>query len=205
MGLETSLRMPLGDYHLLVGMIAPRRVVDATDTVQRVREVKSEAEIARIRATCRIAGAVFDAVPALVAETPRLDTVFRRFQAALLVGGADWVSYVAGGAGQGGYGDVISPAGARPLVPGDVLMLDTGAVRQGYFCDFDRNYAIGPPSDDVRRAHEALHVATDALIGALRPGMTARQAHALLAETLRAGGAELLSPRAPREMPVIEL
>jgi Xaa-Pro aminopeptidase len=26
---------------------------------------------------------------------------------------------------------------------GDVLMLDTGAVWDGYFCDYDRNFAIG--------------------------------------------------------------
>ena len=48
---------------------------------------------------------------------------------------------------------MISPADARPLEPGDVLMLDTGAVRDGYFCDFDRNYAIGPA--DRRRVPRA--------------------------------------------------
>ena len=49
MGPETNLRMPLSDYHTFLDRIAPRVVVDATATVQRVREIKSDAEIDRIR------------------------------------------------------------------------------------------------------------------------------------------------------------
>ena len=60
-------------------------------------------------------------------------TFFRAFQVALLEEGADWVSYVAGAAGPDGYTDVISPAEARRLQRGDVLMLDTGAVSRRLF------------------------------------------------------------------------
>ena len=56
--------------------------------------------------------------------------------------GADWVSYLAGVSEQGGYSDVISPAKDAPLVAGDVLMLDTGVVYDGYFCDYNRNFAV---------------------------------------------------------------
>ncbi|MDX1781543.1 MAG: Xaa-Pro peptidase family protein [Thalassovita sp.] len=190
MGLETSLRMPVADYARVTDRIAPRRFVDATDVVQRVREVKSEAEIDRIRAICRIADAAFDRVPDIVRDGPMLDRVFRQFQMALLAEGADWVSYTAGGAGQGGYGDVISPAAAVPLRPGDILMLDTGAVKDGYFCDFDRNFAIGKPADDARRAHEVLYDATDAALCDLRPGMCACDAHRILTGAIAAQGAE---------------
>jgi Xaa-Pro aminopeptidase len=189
MGLETHVRMPLADLRRLERRLAPRVLADGTAAVQRVREVKSEAEIEKIRATCHIAAAAFDRVPQIVAEAPRLDTIFRRFQAALLEGGADWVSYLAGGAGPGGYGDVISPAGPQALRAGDVLMLDTGAVRGGYFCDFDRNFSLGPPAAETARAQEALYAATEVALDRLRPGMTARDAHALLADALAARGA----------------
>ncbi|MCC0062799.1 MAG: aminopeptidase P family protein [Defluviimonas sp.] len=189
MGLETSLRMPLGDYLRLAARLAPRGLVDATDTIQRVREIKSEAEIAKIRAICGIADTAFEAVPAIVAETPRLDTVFRSFQMALLEAGADWVSYTAGGAGPGGYGDVISPAGPQVLRAGDLLMLDTGAVKDGYFCDFDRNFALGKPSPEVCRAQAALFAATEAALATLRPGMRASDAHRILTGALEKEGA----------------
>ncbi|WP_323034776.1 Xaa-Pro peptidase family protein [Pararhodobacter sp.] len=189
MGLETHLRMPLADYHQVVARLGSRQVVDGTSAVQRVREVKSEAEIDKIRATCQIADRVFARVPEFARAGTPLDQVFRDFQIALLSEGADWVSYTAGGAGQGGYGDVISPADTRPLQPGDILMLDTGAVREGYFCDFDRNYAVGDPGDVARRAHAALYAATDVALNTLRPGMTAQDLHRILTASLSAEGA----------------
>ncbi|WP_340161359.1 Xaa-Pro peptidase family protein [uncultured Hoeflea sp.] len=189
MGLESHLRMPVADFLRLQSRIAPRRFVDGTDAVYRVREIKSEAEIAKIRATCAVADAAFTRVPEFARLGVPLSQVFRDFQVALLQEGADWVSYVAGGAGPGGYGDVISPADDRPLQTGDVLMLDTGAVREGYFCDFDRNFAIGRAADDVRRAHAALFAATDEALVRLRPGMLARDLHRILAEALEREGA----------------
>ena len=189
MGLETQLRMPLGDYLRVTDALAPRRFVDATDVVQRVREIKSEAEIAKIRAACRVADAAFERVPEYAGPGKRLDQVFRDFQRVLLKEGADWVSYTAGGAGPGGYGDVISPAGPQVLMAGDVLMLDTGAVLDGYFCDFDRNYAIGAADAAAHRAHDALFAATEDVIARMRPGMVASDVHRILCDGLRAKGA----------------
>lgn len=190
MGLETQLRMPLADYDRVAAGIAPRRFVDGTGAVQRVREVKSAAEVEAIRASCAIAGRAFARVQEIAAPGRPLETVFRDFQAMLLQEGADWVSYLAGGAGPDGYADVISPASSDPLQDGDVLMLDTGTVRNGYFCDFDRNYAVGPASEAVRRTHAALWEATEDALASLRPGMLACDAHRLLSEALVRRGAE---------------
>ncbi|MDW4497971.1 Xaa-Pro peptidase family protein [Sulfitobacter sp. D35] len=188
-GPETQVRMPLTDFRKLESGLAPRKFVDATGVVCRVREVKSEAEIDRIRATCAVADRAFARVPEIAAPGRSLADVFRGFQIALLEEGADWVSYLAGGAGPEGYSDVISPADNRPLATGNVMMLDTGAVRDGYFCDFDRNFAIGLPSDAASRAHAALHAATEAALSALRPGLQARDVHRLLVDGLRDNGA----------------
>lgn len=186
---ETHLRMPLADHARLTRRLAPRAFVDATDVVRRVREVKSDAEVDRIRAACAVADRAFARVPELAGQGRTLAEVFRAFQIALLEEGADWVAYLAGGAGPDGYDDVISPADERVLQAGDVLMLDTGAVRDGYYCDFDRNFAIGHATDAVRRTHAALHAATETALEALRPGMRARDVHRLLKEGLCARGA----------------
>jgi Xaa-Pro aminopeptidase len=190
MGHETHLRMPLSDYERVRTRVAPREFVDATDVVRRVREVKSEAEIARIRAICGVADRAFDRVAEIAGTGVPLDRVFRVFQVALLQEGADWVPYLAGGAGPGGYGDVISPASGRALQAGDVLMLDTGAVKDGYFCDFDRNYAVGAPGDLARRAHATLYAATEAGLAAARPGAVAADLyHAMQTVIARDGDA----------------
>ena len=195
MGLETQLRAPLADFACVQRRIGDRKIVDGTDTLQRVREVKSDLEVAAIRESCAIAGRVFDRVPEFARAGVPLSQVFRDFQIALLQEGADWVSYVAGGAGPGGYGDVISPADDRPLQAGDVLMLDTGAVRNGYFCDFDRNYSVGPPDAETAKAQEALWQATEVAINELSPGMRACDVHTVLADALTDHGAQPLGGR----------
>jgi len=94
------------------------------------------------------------------------------------------VPYLAGGAGQEGYDDVISPATETPLVNGDVLMLDTGVVKAGYFCDFDRNWAIGYASDAVKQAYDKLYAATDAGLAAAHPGATASDVYQAIANVI---------------------
>jgi Xaa-Pro aminopeptidase len=120
-----------------------------------------------------IANRAFARVPEIAGEGVNLDEIFRQFQILCLEEGADWVPYLAGGADQGGYSDVISPARAVALRRGDVLMLDTGLVWDGYFCDFDRNWSVGPPSDAVGIAHETLCAAVDCAAEIARPGKSA--------------------------------
>lgn len=190
MGHETHLRMPLGDYARLRDTAQLLRFVDATAVLQTCQRVKSEAEIALIAKTCAAAGDAFDTVSEIAAAGRPLSAVFRDFQIALLRAGADWVPYLAGGAGPGGYADVISPAADRPLQAGDVLMLDTGAAIGGYFCDFDRNFAIGHAADDTRRAYDLLYAATEAGLEAAMPGATAADLFAAMHKVIaRAGDA----------------
>ncbi|MBR9763166.1 MAG: aminopeptidase P family protein [Rhodobacteraceae bacterium] len=171
-GLGTTLRMPYADQRRLEAGLAAqgRRIGGDGRLLERLRSVKSPAEITLVRATCACAGRAFARVPEIAAEGVPLSQVFRDFQALCLAEGADWVPYLAGAAAPGGYGDVISPADDRPLARGDVLMLDTGLIRQGYFCDFDRNFSLGPPLPEVARAHERLIEATQAAFALARPG-----------------------------------
>lgn len=187
MGQETSLRMPLADYAKLVEMTG-LNFINATAVVQRVREIKSEAELTKLRAVCGIAHQAFKRLPELISNSPYLDHVFRNFQSALLAEGADWVAYTAGAAGPGGYGDVIAPARHQALINGDVVMLDTGAVRDGYFCDFDRNVSIGPLDARTRKADLALYDAIDHVMVHIRPGMLACDVHALFYRFLDEAG-----------------
>jgi len=172
MGRESTLRMPLHDFQKLMPLLPKSQFSDCTRLVQRLRQVKSEAEIANIRDICGIASRSFAKAKTLFHEGQTLRDAFRVFKTNLLQEGADDVPYLVGGAGQGGYGDVISPPSDQRLMASDVLMLDTGATLKGYFCDFDRNFAIGTASDPVRAAHRALVEAVEAAVEVARPGKT---------------------------------
>jgi Xaa-Pro aminopeptidase len=171
-GPESHLRMPLADWALVQEGLQGRVTEDAGITA-RLRAVKSDPEIAKIAAACAVAGRAFDRVSEVAGEGVPLSHVFRDFQRLLLEEGADWVPYLAGGAGVDGYGDVISPATDAPLASGETLMLDTGAMLDGYFCDFDRNFAVGKVTPAVAEAHTRLVAAVDAAAGIAAPGATA--------------------------------
>lgn len=170
MGHETHLRMPLQDYARLGQAVA---LASDQGIMRTLRLVKSEPEIDKIRTACAIAGRAFDRVHEIARPGVPLSQVFREFQMLCLQEGADWVPYLAGGAGPLGYDDVISPASDMPLAAGDVLMLDTGLVFDGYFCDYDRNFGIGPVDACCRDGHRRLIEAVDAAMDIARPGATA--------------------------------
>ena len=173
-GHETFLRMPLGDWERLVQALPGLQLTDATALVQGLRMVKSAAEIEKLAHICTIGSATFDQVPKQISQGMPLEEVFRAFRREALAQGADDTPYLVGGAGPGGYADVISPPSRRPLQAGDILMLDTGATWDGYFCDFDRNFAIETADDAARRAYDVLWRATEAGLAAAQPGNSCR-------------------------------
>ena len=171
-GHETYLRMPLGDWERLIISLPGMQISDATDLVQGLRMVKSSAEIEKLQYICGIGSSAFSVVPEFVSVDMPLEDVFREFRRTAIGLGADDCPYLVGGADQGGYSDVISPPTHRPLQSGDILMMDTGCIWDGYFCDFDRNWAISQTDNRARRAYDVLWRATEAGIEAARPGNT---------------------------------
>lgn len=168
--MESHVRMPLASLYELRNALADRSLVSDTAITRRLRMVKSDAEVAKIAEAVRIGTRAFERVSEIAREGVSLAQVFRNFQRLCLEEGADWVPYLAGAAGSGGYGDVISPASETELARGDVLMLDTGLIRDGYFCDFDRNFALGVPTREVEAAHSRLVEATSAAFEISKPG-----------------------------------
>ncbi len=186
MGAESHLRMPLADWARVQAALSGT-VRDDARIVATLRAVKSEAEVAKISQACAIAGRAFARVDQIARKGVTVAQVFRDFQRLCLEEGADWVPYLAGGAGQGGYGDVISPAQDVPLASGDVLMLDTGLVWDGYFCDFDRNFSIGAPTAETQSAHARLIDAVESAAAIAREGTTAAQLFHAMDEIVTGG------------------
>jgi len=184
-GHETALRMPLADWERLQGKLSGLVTLDATAIVQKLRMVKSPAEIAKLARICQIGSATFARVPGIIHEGMPLDEVFRTFRIEALQQGADDVPYLVGGAEQGGYADVISPPAQRPLAAGDILMMDTGCSWDGYFCDFDRNWAITTADDTAKRAYDVLWRATEAGLAAAKPGATCRDLFHAMSAVIR--------------------
>ena len=162
--------------------------VDGSPTIWALRQVKSAAEIDRIRVACTIASDAYDEVTSMTKAGDTTRQAELALRTMLMQKGADHVPFIATAAGQGGYDQIIAGPGEHKLRKGDVLFHDIGCTYDGYFCDFDRNFAVGKISDDAKRIHEVLWLATEAGMKAARPGRTMQDVFHVMAKFLEDAG-----------------
>jgi Xaa-Pro dipeptidase len=168
-GDRSHLRMPLADF-IRLGREIAAEWRDATSLIETLHAIKSEREIVKIEHAAEIASHAFEQVPQFAGRGMSEIEIFRNFKMACLAFGCDDTAYLAGGAGTGGYEDIISPPARRTLSMGDVLMIDAGCRWDGYICDFNRNFVMGEPDEEVTEAYRIVHEALEAGIAAARPG-----------------------------------
>ena len=189
MGHESSLRMPLMDFKRLATELGGVEFVDGSAIVRELRSIKSEAEIDKIRFTCELTSAGFNALPtyASIGQTER--QICLQLKCDLLQRGADDSPYLIGASGFGGYDNIIMGPTDRKIASGDILIIDTGTTYDGYFCDFDRNFAFGDTTDEAKRAYAVVYEATEVGIRAARPGVTHSELCTAMWKVLENGGA----------------
>jgi Xaa-Pro aminopeptidase len=189
LGREMALRMPVIDFLALRDRLGGREIVDGSPCIWELRMVKSEAEIARLRFVCAIASDAYEAIAPKLAEGMTEREAARALRIDLLARGADAVPFLPAISGPGGVAQIVCGPGERRLAAGDVLFFDTGATHDGYFCDFDRLYAVGAIPDAAKRAHDAVWRATEAGIAAVRPGATTGDLFRAMMRVLEEAGA----------------
>ena len=162
--------------------------VDGSPCIWRIRMIKSAGEIDRIRHICEIASDAYAALPGKVHIGDTEREACRRLRIDIAVRGADATPFLPGISGPGGVPQIVCGPHDRILEKGDVLFIDTGSTYDGYFCDFDRNYALGPISDAARRAHDAIWLATEDGIAAAVPGATTSDVWRTMTKRLEAAG-----------------
>lgn len=187
LGREHSLRMPVVDFLALRDRLN-LELTDGSGCLWRIRMVKSQAEIDRIRHICALASAAYENLPSLVSATDTEREAARKLRIDLSARGADASPFLPCICGPGGVSQIVCGPGDRRFEPGDIVFFDTGSTFDGYFCDFDRNYAVGQVSDAALRAHDAMWLATEAGIAAVRPGATTDEVFAAMAKVIEDAG-----------------
>lgn len=189
LGIESHLRMPANDYRQLETELGDMELVDCAELMLNLCNIKSAAEVDKIRHICELTSDSFVALPGFVKTGQSEREILRSMRIDLLQRGADHTPYIVSASGQDGYGDIIMGPSDRVLDDGDILIIDTGTVYDGYFCDFDRNYAFGYASDKARRAYACVFESTEAGLLAARPGATTTDVWRAMWSVLETGGA----------------
>ncbi len=171
LGREMALRMPVNDF-LKLRTFINRPILDGSPALWEIRMVKTKSEIHRIGHICKLASKSYQDLSKNlnIGETER--DAARKLRIDLARRGADSTPFLPVVSGQGGVSQIVCGPTDRKLENGDILFIDTGSTYDGYFCDFDRNFAIGKISDQAMKVHDLLWKATEMGIAASVPGAT---------------------------------
>ena len=187
-GKEMAIRMPVRDLFKLKEIVKTN-IVDGSDAIWDMRMIKTNAEIDRIKYICSVASDAYNNLPSKLAIGDTERTAVNKLKIDMLNRGADNVPFMPGISGPGGVSQIVCGPSDRMLENGDILFIDTGSTFDGYFCDFDRNFAFGSPTSEVERVNEVLWKATEAGIKAAVPGATTLDIFNTMNKIIEEGGA----------------
>ena len=156
--------------------------------VEDLRVRKEPEEIARMREAAAVADRALEAVAADGLAGREERAVAWAIEGVMRDAGAERASF-----------DVIVAAGPNgamphhvpdrnPIPTGTLVVVDLGAVVDGYCSDCTRTFATGPLPDELARAYAVCRQAQAEALAAVRPGITGRELDAVARERIAAEG-----------------
>ena len=154
-------------------------LVPADGVIEDARRVKDAGEVARIAAACGCADRALAEVAPLLAEKPTEADVRNELEYRMRRHGADGPSYdtiVASGPHHAARPH--HQVGGRVIEEGDTVVIDVGALVDGYHSDMTRSFVVGEPTAEQQRLYDLLLEIQLAGLAAVRAGVAARDVDA---------------------------
>lgn len=163
-------------------------LVPAAGLVEQLRVVKDAGEVARIEAAATVADEALGAVRHRLAERPteaefalELDTTMRHLGAT----GTSFETIVA--SGPNGAQPHHRP-GRRTIVEGDLVVVDFGALVDGYCSDMTRTVMVGQPSSQQRRMLDVVAATQATGVATVAAGVECREVDRACRDVIAAAG-----------------
>ena len=160
-----------------------------SDLVEVLRAVKSPEEVESIRSAASLAG---DALAETVHQVRAGQTeqeVAAILEGALRRGGTEGYPFPTIVASGPRSALPHARTSSRVIAPGDFLLLDFGAIVNGYVSDVTRTFVVGAqPTVRQAEAYALVESAQRAALVGLRAGLSGRQADALARDVMEAAG-----------------
>lgn len=175
-------------YKLYEELLEGIRFIDISDRIDKLRLIKSDAEIELITNAARITDNAYAAVLNEIREGITELELSCIIQSKLIEAGAEGLAF-----------DIIcvfgentaNPHGQpshRKLVKGDAITLDFGAKYKGYCADLTRSLFFGQPSEEYKLIYSIVNDANKAAIEALFAGITGKDADAVARKLIEKSG-----------------
>ncbi|MEQ8675375.1 MAG: Xaa-Pro peptidase family protein [Aggregatilineales bacterium] len=184
-------RLPFTLYESIRSALSPVEFVDIGQSVAILRRRKTPLEIQLLREAGRITDHAFEAIraelrPGLSEQevAAKLDYLMQRMGAGLsfpttVVSGNDDPI-------------MIRMPTDRRLQKGDSIMIDMGAMVQGYQADASRTFVLGESSPMQTKVWSIVKDAYDAALAQIRPGVPCNATHQAAIKVIEGAGYELI-------------
>lgn len=159
-----------------------------SDTINEMRMCKTSEELDRIRAAQRIAEAAFEHILGFIKAGVTEREIALELDFFMLRNGAEALSF-----------DTIALTGKNTSLPhgvpsdtavktGDFVLMDYGAVVDGYHSDMTRTVCVGAPDDEMCEVYETVLSAQQAAIDTARAGVSCRDMDAAARRVIESSG-----------------
>jgi len=163
-------------------------LVPVSGVVEKLRLIKSDAEIKILKEAAEIADAAFQHILSFIRPGIREIDVANELEFFMRKNGAISSSF-----------DIIVASGYRSALPhgvatekviekGEFVTLDFGAYYKGYCSDITRTVAVGEVSEELRSIYKIVLEAQLRGMTGIKPGMTGREADALTRDYITGKG-----------------
>ena len=187
---------PRRHAELVAGIERSRGSTIAGQPVEGLRLIKTDEEIGYLRTGAGIVTIAMHAAVAASREGVTENDVAAEMLAALVRAGGEYAGlppFITSGPRTS---LCHATWGGRTLVRGDVLAYELPGVFKRYAAPLFRCGTVGPAADDVRALADACRASLEAVIAAIRPGVTSGELHEVSRSNFeRAGFGDLLGHR----------
>lgn len=148
---------------------------ELSNEIYRLRTVKTEDELEKIEKAQRIAEAAFDEILNFIRPGVTEREISLKLDSLMLYGGAEALSF-----------ETIALTGANTSMPhgvpgdsmvkdGDFVLMDFGAVYDGYHSDMTRTVCVGSSTDEMEEIYNIVLEAQLAALSSVKSGITGSQ------------------------------
>lgn len=178
---------PLLPFHVAEQLRARVPVIDGGPVIDGLRMVKSPAELALMRQAMAMTLEVHRRTARILTPGIRASMVKRFIDDAHRALGASGSTFCAVQFGTATAFPHGLPGDQR-LEEGQLVLIDTGCLVDGYHSDLTRTYAFGAVDDDIRAMWDLEKAAQAAAFAAVRPGVTCESVDAAARAVLEQAG-----------------
>ncbi|MBK5462330.1 M24 family metallopeptidase [Peribacillus sp. TH27] len=158
-------------YEKVQHYFAAPKLVSAEEKLQRMRMIKSEGEMVKIREACRLADVAIEVGVNEIHEGKTEMEILAAIEFEMKKAGVSQMSFstmvLTGKNGASPHGT----PGITKVQRGDLVLFDLGVVFEGYCSDITRTVAYGDINDKQADIYETVRKAQEAAVTASKPGV----------------------------------